>query len=55
MRFVDCRRVVVIRIEILLLRVTLQMEEVEVYDDEDEWKPVEPITSPCDSVSGTEG
>jgi hypothetical protein len=27
----------------------------EVGVDDDEWEPVEPITSPCDSVSGTEG
>ncbi len=35
----------------LLLRVTIQMGEVEVDEDDDEPEPVEPITSPCDSVS----
>jgi hypothetical protein len=30
----------------------LQMEEVEDDDDNDEWQPVKPITSPCDSNSG---
>jgi hypothetical protein len=39
----------------LLLQVTMQMGQVEVEEDDDEREPVEPITSPCDSVSGTEG
>jgi hypothetical protein len=33
----------------------LEMVEVEVDDDDDdddEWEPAEPITNPCDSVSG---
>jgi hypothetical protein len=36
----------------LLLRVTMQMGQVEVDEDDDEREPVEPITSPCDSVLG---
>jgi hypothetical protein len=30
----------------------MQMGDVEVYEDDDEWEPVETITSPCKSVSG---
>ncbi len=30
----------------------MQMGEDEEDDDDDEGEPVEPITSPCDSVSG---
>ncbi len=30
----------------------LQTGEVEGDDDDDEWKPVDPITIPCDSVLG---
>jgi hypothetical protein len=32
--------------------VMMQMGEVEDSDADDEWEPVEPITSPCDSFSG---
>ncbi len=28
------------------------MGDVEVDEGDDEWEPVEPITGPCDSVSG---
>ncbi len=36
----------------LYLRVKLQEGVNEVSEDDDEWEPVEPITSPCDSVLG---
>ncbi len=37
-------------VEILYLRVMLQKGADDVGEDNDEWEPVEPITSPCDSV-----
>jgi hypothetical protein len=33
----------------------LQKGVVDVSDDDEECEPVEPITSPCDSISGPEG
>ncbi len=36
----------------LLLQVTLQMGEVEVNDDDEEWEPFEAITNLRDSVLG---
>jgi hypothetical protein len=45
-----CQMVLGMGIEILYLRVTLQKGVVEVGEDDDEWEPVEPITSPCDSI-----
>ncbi len=42
-------------VEILYLWVMLQKGADDVGEDNDEWEPVEPITSPCDRVWSTEG
>jgi hypothetical protein len=39
----------------LFLGVTLKMGAADHSNDDDEWEPVEPITSPCDSVFGFSG